>query len=88
VDLLKNTAKKIANVSGKVVFAVRECLSAIAAFLISNIRDLLFFGGLSLTFYGVWALYAHYAFIICGGILMLFSLGWLTRISRAKKASR
>ena len=82
MDLLKNTAKKIANVSRKVVFAVRECLSVIATFLISNIRDLFFFGGLSLTFYGVWELYTYYACIICGGLLMLFALGWLSRIPR------
>jgi len=55
-------------------------LRKIAKSLSDSARDILFFGGLFLTFYGVWVLYNFYAFIICGVILMLFALGWLARI--------
>lgn len=60
-------------------------LSYLGSFVSSNIRDFIFFGGLVATGYGVWMLYGFYAFIVCGAILMLFSLGWLTRIKSVDK---
>jgi len=54
-------------------------------FLSSNIRDILFFGGLYIFGYGLWIEVAHLSFVCCGALLMLFGLGWLARVPKSNK---
>jgi len=52
-----------------------------------DIRDVFVFGGIGMIFYGLWQIAPWISFVVCGFLLMLFGLGWLSRIPKAPKGS-
>jgi len=57
----------------------KSLFSLICAWLALNVRDFFIFGGLFLLGYGLFLYIPWVSYAICGLILMLLGLGWLTR---------
>jgi hypothetical protein len=62
--------------------AAKAILSLICGFLTRTLRDFHVYGGLILVGFGLWRLQPWLSLTVCGAILILLGLGWLTR--RAK----
>jgi hypothetical protein len=65
-----------------IITALKKATSLIGGILTRNVRDFFVFGGLILMGSGLWMLLPWLSLTVCGAILILLGLGWLTR--RAK----